>query len=235
MEDLVQELKRWLDRYFAGEATREALAKWAGEVYLDLLRGGFLWTERLMVYPFVRELCTIDKPADDMADFYPCTQERARGIWDTLCGRREDSICITVQLPEKGITAMVKKDPLGAQERECLLKARDGIAKALQEGLLAPEGEAAGHVAHMAALRLPETTLFGLLLHRAKTLAHALYQIDLEAGTCEPKEYSNMALYTKRNSAGERQLLRTLDCCLGLQPFAVLLSFGSTPQLTLLL
>ena len=50
-----------IDDYFTGIISKTDLGKWANKAYYDILKGGYVENEKIVIYPFVKVISTLGK------------------------------------------------------------------------------------------------------------------------------------------------------------------------------
>ncbi len=71
MEFNCNELKNKVSSYCSHKLSKQELGRWASEAYYDLLRGGYLETEKVTLYSFLKVLSQIHIPCCEKDDIYP--------------------------------------------------------------------------------------------------------------------------------------------------------------------
>ena len=77
-----------IDLYRSKKLTRNELGRWAKEAYYYLMKGEYIEIEKISLYHFLREISTFHIEPNDIADEYPCPEERVLEIGEILDGRK---------------------------------------------------------------------------------------------------------------------------------------------------
>lgn len=55
----IEELCNYIDTYFSGKMSKKDIGKWAENAYYDLLKGSYVETSKIVLYPFLKTLSRI--------------------------------------------------------------------------------------------------------------------------------------------------------------------------------
>lgn len=95
----IEELKIKLNEYFNGEISKEYLGRWANIIYYDILKGGFLEKDKLVIYPFVKKISLFGIEPNEKEDIYPTEEEEIRYIEGILSGDYNFQFQVNVSIP----------------------------------------------------------------------------------------------------------------------------------------
>lgn len=95
----IEELKEKLNDYFSGELSDKDLGKWANRIYYDILKGGYLRKDKLMIYPFVKKIAQFGIEINDREDRYPIEENEVCHINDILNGNCNFNFQMDISVP----------------------------------------------------------------------------------------------------------------------------------------
>lgn len=209
------ELRQKLANYRNGTCSREALGVWASHAYYDLLRGGYLETEKLSVYPFVRTLARMRMEPCDMQDTYPCTEQDVAQIWRILSGEVPCSFCIELGIPPQGSSLFADAEGLDWSRREAFSNIYEAVQNGAPSEQILSSAPPAGSTQTNTVLRMLEDRIMELLA------------AGRPAFLPENSLPGELRLYAGNGTAGllRGKLVAFLECYLGLRTFPSLISF----------
>ena len=120
-------LYRKLEAYFTGKISKIELGRWANQAYYDILKGGYIENEKIVVYPFLRKIATFHLEENDKEDIYPCSEESVKKIWDILSGKVDTDFNIEVSLLVQIYTMFKEKIYYDKEKYNLFLKLRENI------------------------------------------------------------------------------------------------------------
>lgn len=125
MEYNTKKLMEKIDRYFEGELSKDDLGRWAKRAYYDLLKGGYVENEKIVVYPFVKIISTFHLIENEKDDIYPCAEENIKMIQDILHGRRDFDFSVEMSIPIQVFSMFNERCYFDKERREIFLKLRN--------------------------------------------------------------------------------------------------------------
>ena len=99
IDSKIKELKEKLNDYFSGKLSDKDLGKWANSIYYDILRGGYLRKDKLVIYPFVKKIAQFGIEINESEDRYPIEEHEVCHINDILHGRCNFDFQINISIP----------------------------------------------------------------------------------------------------------------------------------------
>lgn len=111
-----------INDYFVGAISKTDLGAWANRAYYDLLRGGYIEVEKIIIYPFVKVISTFHLQENDKDDFHPCTEEKVKLIRDILSGKKNFEFAVVMSIPPQMYSAINEKYPYYKEKQKYLKK-----------------------------------------------------------------------------------------------------------------
>ena len=211
-----------VDDYFTGTISKTDLGKWASKAYYDILKGGYVENEKIVIYPFVKVISTFHVTENDIEDIYPCTEENVATIQAILHGKRNYDFAVEMSVPIQ-IYSMFKENPyFNIERREIFLKLRNIMAEYL--------GQRYEHRNEMDALI--ERAI--CLKHRNETVLDFLEEsicryltVLFKNASAELGLQENMKLYAQKSEKNivEKRLISYLDSYIGNRNFLLLIAY----------
>lgn len=130
----VNELKTKLDDYFGCRITKEDLGQWAQKAYYDLLTGGYVETEKIVIYPFLKVISSIHLKENDKADVYPCSEESVIKIKDILQGKQDFKFEVEMSVPAFAYKMNGDKSYYDEKRLRFFMKLHDHISQYHKQG-----------------------------------------------------------------------------------------------------
>lgn len=221
MEYNTETLRKMTDDYFAGKLSRTALGEWAKSAYYDLLKGGYLEREKIVIYPFLKVISTFHVEENEKDDTYPCAEESVKTIQDILHGRRNFNFSVEVSIPDL-IYSEIGKRLFDTDKREAYSNLRDMLARNLEQKQELSR-ELAAHVEYILRLNHGDTLILDMLEETVLGLLRFLFE-DCSNELGLSKELRLYAQKPRQNIIAER-LITYLDCYTGRRDFQILVAF----------
>jgi len=211
-----------IDDYFTGIISKTDLGKWANKAYYDILKGGYVENEKIVIYPFVKVISTFHIRENDIEDIYPCTEENVAIIKDILHGKRNYDFAVEMSVPIQ-IYSMFKEKPyFDIGRREIFLKLRNIISEYFEKRYEYSDEMDAMIEKAICLKHRNETVLDFLEECICRYLTVLFKNASAELGLQE-----NMKLYaqkSEKNIMGKR-LISYLDSYIGNSNFQLLIAY----------
>lgn len=235
MEYDLQDLRKRVNDYFAGELSKKDLGVWCQKAHLDLLKGGYVEVRKIILYPFIQTLSQFHIESNDLADEYPCTEEEVKEIQSVLygckdfCYQMEMGIpaCVYDMFPENSNFDVKKRDVFAEIRKEVLAYQEDTADRSFSESKLFE------FIHSFALIKCEPETVQDMLEKEIWKLCMALF--DRDSVKLERKRLTIMFPLEKEGDCGMEKLIEYLDCYLGNRSFNVVVSFvEGEPEVALL-
>lgn len=203
---------RKLEKYFNGELEKEELGIWAERAYYDVLKGGYLEIQKVVLYPFLKTLSRFHIQADDVRDQYPSDVEDVKFIRDVLGGSMIYSFAIDMAIPKQVYTWDIA-------DKENYICKREALDNLLSRDIRL-DSIAIENVCHR---KHGKGTVQGVLENDIHMMHKALF--GMKDGLGE-KQY--LKLYSCRNNkVAENVLLKYIQCYVGRRTFTLFIEYQS--------
>lgn len=222
MEYNAKKLLKKIDDYFAGAISRAALGEWANRAYYDLLKGGYIENEKIVIYPFIKVISTFHLRENDKDDIYPCTEENVKIIQDILHGKRNFDFAVEISIPIQTYSMFKENHYFDEERREIYSKLRD-VLVCYFEQKYAISDEMAKQVEAVMCLKHRDEVVLDLLEEYILRFLKVLFKNNFtELGL--QKSLKLYAKKSKQNIIADR-LISYLDCYIGNRNFQLLITF----------
>lgn len=222
MEYNTKELMEKIDRYFEGELSKDDLGRWTERAYYDLLKGGYVENEKIVVYPFVKIISTFHIIENDKDDIHPCAEENVKMIQDILHGRRDFNFTVEISIPIQVYSMFKERYYFDKERRDMFLKLRDMFGCYFEQGQVFPD-EIASQVEMIMDLKQQNKTVLDTLEKHILRFIKVLFKNNLD----ELGLQRNLKLYAQKleQNTMEEKLISYLDCYIGKRNFEILISY----------
>ena len=224
----MKKLREKIDRYFEGGLSKDDLGGWANRAYYDLLKGGYVENEKIVVYPFVKVISTFHLSENDKDDFYPCVEENVKMIHDILHGRRDFDFAVEISIPIQVYSMFKERDYFDKERREIFLKLRNLLVCYFEQDSVFNDETAAQIEEVMSLQQRDKIVLDTLEKYIFRFLKYLFKNCSNELGLKR-----NLKLYAQKseqNIIAER-LISYLDCYVGKRNFEMFISYtGGKPD-----
>ena len=220
--DLI-ELKEKIDNYFTGIISKTELGKWASYAYYDLLKGGYVECEKIVLYPFLKEISTFHLEENDIEDIYPCSEESVKTIQDIVSGKQNFDFDIQTSLSGNVYDMFRERLYFEQERRNVFLEMREAMAHCFETNGISKDC-AILYLEKITCMERQENTIQGLLEQHIFRLLKAI--IDNEtAETSGKTKFKLFAQKSEQNNLIEERLLKYLDSYIGNKNFHLLVSY----------
>lgn len=222
MEFSANELMKKIDDYFAGKITKTDLGNWANKAYYDLLKGGYIENEKIVIYPFLKVISTFHLKENDIADEHPCTEENVKTIQNILHGEITFDFNIEMSIPVQVYTMFKENQYFNKERRETFLKFQSTFIQYFENGCVFSD-EMIMQLDRIMHLEYQNKTVLDLLEEHIFKYLRAFFKISsVEIGV-----QKNLKLYAQKTESNliVENLLNYLDCYVGNKNFQLLISF----------
>lgn len=229
----IDDLQNRIECYFSGTLSRNELGEWAQKAYYDLLTGGYVETDKIVQYPFIKTLSCIHVISNDIEDTYPCSEDDVKEIQSIVCGDKAFDFQIGLSIPLKVYNMFAERPYFNTEKREKFCKLKDIVLDYRQHSFV--DNNALSHILRLCSITNQETTtVLDILEEHIVKLCTSTFDInstELKRRTI-PKIYPQKA---ERNNSVEK-LIDYLDCYIGNREFSVLVSYRKgIPDILLLI
>ena len=166
-------LRDYLNKYFAGEVTKEEMGEWARNAYYEFLMGGAISIEKIAVYPFVKVLSALNVVENDVADVFPCSSEEVERIHNVLSGMQEEIFNINFRIPWN-INWQCNQLNYEKREQYCILK--QILLKYQNENELSKEDKS--KCLQLCACKEEKGTIMALLASYIKACVSRIVEVE---------------------------------------------------------
>lgn len=230
----MKELREKIDDYFVGKLSKKELGQWAGRAYNDLLKGGYVETEKIVLYPFLKNMSTFHLKENDIEDVFPCTEESIKEIQDIVCGKTNWCFDVEISIPIQVYT-MFKDNPcFNMERRNTFIKIQDAVIQYSKQKCKFENLETI-YVKRLGNIKCPENTVQELLEERIFKLMEILYDDGIE----DAKRKTSFKLFPLKSGYSsniEDKLLEYLDSYIGNKSFHLIVSYkNGAPDIFLLI
>ena len=222
MEYNAKELLEKIDNYFAGVISKTDLGEWANKAYYDLLKGGYIENEKIVIYPFVKVISTFHLKENDKDDIYPCTEENVKIIQDILHGKKNFDFTVEMSIPIQVYSMFKERDYFDEERREIFSKLRNILICYFEQGDVFSD-EVAAQVEAVMCLKHQNKVVLDLLEEHILRFLKVLFKNS----SGELGLQKNLKLYAQKpgqNIIAER-LINYLDCYIGNRNFQLLITY----------
>lgn len=222
MEYNAKKLLKKIDDYFAGVISKADLGEWANSAYYDLLKGGYVENEKIVIYPFIKVISTFHLKENDKDDIYPCTEENVKMIQDILHGKKNFDFAVEMSIPIQIYSMFKEEHYFDEERREIFLKLRNMLVCYFEKGDVSGD-EIAAQIESVMCLNHQDKVVLDLLEEDVIGFLKVLFQNS----SAELGLQKNLKLYAQkpeRNIIAER-LISYLDCYIGNRNFQLLIAY----------
>ncbi len=214
MEYDVKELKQKLSAYLDGSLSKNEFGKWAEKAYYDLLTGGYIELEKLVIYPFLKILSRLNLEVNERADIFPCSEEDIGHIWNVLNDNTTFDFHVEMTIPEsiyhKHFNSEAKAPFV------TLNRLMDETGDKVVESELFKS-----NIQEVMMLPMHDNTLLGNIQQKIKHLCKSIIDMDTYLSANCLKLYP----LEKKSSLLLENLKNCVECFVGVKSFGVLISY----------
>lgn len=209
--------------------SKKDIGKWAENAYYDLLKGSYVETSKIVLYPFLKTLSRIHIDNNDTEDIYPCSEKDVQEIRAVLHGEKAFDFRVEMAVPLQVYNMFSEKSYFNFEKREKIKMIKNDILCNPQH-ISINSSKLCEYI--NSCPPIANDTLLDILEDHIVKLCRNLSNTDI----CL-KEKNNLKLYpikTNRNYLLEK-LIDYLDCYLGNRNFNILVSYrNGIPDILLL-
>lgn len=218
MEYCLEILKRKIDDYFNATLEEKELGKWGKEAYYDLMRGGYIKKDKIIIYPFLKTVSRIGLEIDEMNDMYPSTKEDIELIQSIITGIKPCYFQIVVSVP-KSIYKNCETDFLDINKYETFKMLKKELESYI--GDMDENSKIFECIKRIMKIQNSNETILDMLQEQIVQLCNSLFDIE------QKKLMPQLGLYPKKiyNNLGLLKLKEYLECFLGERNFVINVSY----------
>lgn len=218
MEYCLEILKRKMDGYLNAELEEKELGKWGKEAYYDLLKGGYVKKDKIVIYPFLKTISRIGLEIDEMNDIYPSTKADIELIQAILTGMEPCYFQIVVSVPEL-IYKNCENDSLDIDDYEKFKMLKKELENYI--GNTDENSRIFECVKEIVKIQNSNETIMDMLQEQIVQFCNSLFDVE------QKKLMPQLGLYPKKtyNNLGLLKLTQYLECFLGERNFVINVSY----------
>lgn len=127
MDYNINELRIKIDGYFNGTVTKNELGSWASFRYYDLLTGGSIECDKIILYPFLKMVSEFHIEEDDAKDIFPTSESEIKKIQNILHGNENFEFQFEMGIPEHLYKPGLNKENFNLQKRELFIELKAAL------------------------------------------------------------------------------------------------------------
>lgn len=210
--------------YFRGEISQKDLGEWANKAYCDILRGGYIEINKIVIYPFLKMISTFHIEENDRKDVFPCSEDSVKKVWDILNGKLDFDFDIEMSVPLQVYNMFKEKKYYDTKRREIFVKLRGEIIQYYEQKCKI-SNDIIMQLKKIIHIDCPSRTFLDILENYIFILLKNLFS-DSYVDTCGEKQVS-FKLYAQRlnNNLIYERLIGYLDSYIGIRNFHLFISF----------
>lgn len=229
----IDDLRNRIDSYFSGTLSKNELGEWAQKAYYDLLTGGYIETDKIVQYPFIKTLSCIHVISNDIEDTYPCSENDVKEIQSIVCGDKAFDFQIGLSIPLKVYNMFAERPHFNTEKREKFCKLKDIVLDYRQHNFV--DSNALSQILHLCSIaNLEPTTILDILEEHIVKLCTSTF--DINSSELKQKTISKIYPQKAERDNSVEKLIDYLDCYIGNREFSVLVSYRKgIPDILLLI
>lgn len=224
MEFDAKSLEDKLNCYFRGEVSKGDLGEWANKAYYDILRGGYIETEKIVIYPFLKIISTFHVEVNDKEDVFPCSEKDVKKVGDILNGMIDFEFDVEISVPFQVYNMFKEKQYYDTERRKTFVKLKSEIIQCFEQKCKI-SNEMAVQLKKIINTDSPNRTIQDILENHIFLLVKNLFR-DNFIDTCDEVQV-NFKLFAQQstNNLIFERLLDYLDSYIGNRNFHLLISY----------
>lgn len=202
-------LKNKIIMYLNKEITLYELGKICENVYYDIIKGEYIYLNKLLIYPLLKTLYRINIDKNDITDEFPCNESEILNIYDILAGNKKYSYLISIGFPKNISKNILEEYNEKASLYECLKRI---FLRYLEDHLLNYDGYLLIQKLSLYELKT-EYTIFDILDNYIITF---IKNIVVESNNIEIM--GKLSLYSKQRITQDymiKRIICCIDCYIG--------------------
>lgn len=219
MEYNINELSNKINDYFSGILSKVDFGKWAEHAYYNLITGGYIEQNKIVIYPFLKTISKIHVEINEKNDIYPVSEDKIKSIQSILNGNESFCCQIVVAIP-KHIYMNSVDDFLNDEKREIFDNVRKKITQFINKEIY--EKELCENIKKILYYPCPQKTILDILYKQILNLSMGLF--DFKESQLNPQ----LRLYAQDRNANFvlLKLRDYLECYIGIKSFIVEISYS---------
>lgn len=224
MEFDAKTLKEKLNCYFKGEITQGDLGEWANKAYYDILKGGYIETKKIVIYPFLKTISTFHVEENDKEDVFPCSEEEVKKVGDILNGIIDFEFDVEISVPFQVYNMFKEKQYYDAKRREIFVKLRSEIIQCFERSCKI-SNEMAIQLKKIIHIDSQNRTIQDMLENHIFLLVKNLFK-DNFIDTCDEEQF-DFKLFAQKSNGDLifKRLIDYLDSYIGNRNFYLFISY----------
>lgn len=218
----IDTLRKNINNYFSGTISNKELGKWAEEAYYDLLKGSYVETRKIILYPFLKTISKFHIESNDIEDKYPCSKDEVKYIKDILDGKNDFDFTVEMSIPFQVYNMFGNKAYFNIKRREVFVEIRDAILFYVQSGNEI-NNDIFKHINFLFDSEKQNKTIQDMLEEYIFKQSKALF--DISSSKVGRKEEVKLYAQKTNKDFALIKLLDYLDCYIGERNFCVTVSF----------
>lgn len=218
MEYCLEMVKKKVNGYLDGSLSKEALGKWGKSAYYDLLRGGYLKKDKIILYPFIKTISQVNIKTEEENDIYPASRSDIEFVQSVVSGAVSYCFQVEISVP-KLLYSMPENDFLSVGRYEKMLAAKAAVENYIRSDNMA--GALTDSIEQIKNTEKTAETILDLLQNQIVMLGLSL--LDCRQKKAKPR----LSLYPQQahKNAGVEKLLQYLKCFTGEETFIAVVSY----------
>lgn len=220
MEYCLKTVKEMVNGYLDESLSKEAVGKWGRSAYYDLLRGGYVKKDKIILYPFIKIISQVDVKADEKNDVYPASKSDIEFVQSVISGAVSYCFQVEISIP-KLLYSIPENNYLEAGKFEEIFAVKTAVEDYIRnENMI---GALVDSIGKIMDSEKKSVTILDDLQSQIVMLGRSL--LDRRLRRAKP----HLALYPKRadKNLGVEKLLKYLKCFTGEETFIVVVSYKS--------
>lgn len=217
----IKEIKEKVGGYFKGIYSKEVLGEWAKEAYYDLLKGGYLESEKIVLYPFLKTISRFHIEINEIEEQYPCSEKDIKNIYNILEGEEDFCFRVEMAIPQQIYSMFEENIYLDINKRNEIAEMREKILDYIQKG---KEFSSTYKQIISKSKMKKEETVLDILEERILQISMALFEI--KGNQVHRKEKLRLYASQLDKDCMLDKLLDYLNCYLGEKSFNILVTYS---------
>lgn len=225
-----RELRQNIELYYQGKIELEELGSFCANAYYDIIKGNYILTDNLLIYPLIKNLYRLNIKPNEQKDIFPCSFDEISAVHDILSGKKNISFCVEIGINQNIISGL---DPIYKKALSLYGDIRGVLSDYLQRHTMSNELNSILQRYDTFEIK-HNTTIFDCVDNYVASLTKSIAVDEVTLCLSNP-----LGLYcSKRISLDDviKKIIRCLDFCIGLADATICISYiDGMPMLNLLM